>query len=120
MSDRVVASREVKVGPLFPAAYAHEEVGIGAREGITGLKFTSVSADAVKLTPPSQMVTAAEYPNLEAEILNIIFEEEASDLWDKDDEAADEIPDVISISIRICVRNTGSAVVERTLSYYKL
>ncbi|MBN1998276.1 hypothetical protein JW935_12025 [candidate division KSB1 bacterium] len=110
---QVNASQEVKVGPLFPEIYVHEEVGIGARGGITGLRFNSVSADAVRLTPPSQMVPAPEYPQLEAEILKLNVEKEEAESWENSNEYSDEIPTVIGTSICFRVRNSGPAVVER-------
>ena len=45
-SDRVVASRWAKVGPLLPGVRVREEVGISAQGGIGGVSFTSVRASA--------------------------------------------------------------------------
>ncbi|OGD21508.1 MAG: hypothetical protein A2Y69_09425 [Candidatus Aminicenantes bacterium RBG_13_59_9] len=102
-SWKVVTSREVRVGPLFPGVRTVEEVGIGAQGGITGLGFSCLAAEAVRLTPPDQMVPAAEYPELAAKILDVTADREAT-------------------AIRIRVRNAGPAVVERVrlkISYFE-
>lgn len=99
----VVTSREIRVGPLFPGVLFREELGIGAPGGITGLSFETVAADAVKLTPPDQMAPAEAYPDLAAEILGVTREEDAT-------------------TIRVRVRNSGPATVERvrlSLRYFE-
>jgi hypothetical protein len=111
--QRVVTSRQVKVGPLFPGVYVYEEVGIGAREGISGLSFNSVMARAVRLTPPAEMVPAAEYPALSAEIVDVTTDEEAPDLRGGKGDVSSEPPAAVATAIRIRVRNAGPAVVER-------
>jgi hypothetical protein len=98
---RVVTSREVRVGPLFPGVIIHEEVGIGAPEGISGVSFHSVAAHAVRLTPPAEMMPAARYLALVAEVVDVTG----------------------SKAIRIRVRNGGEAMVERVrlkLKYFEV
>jgi hypothetical protein len=112
-SPRTVTSREVKVGPLFPGVWFHEEVGIGAQGGVTGLRFNSVSAQAVKLTPPSEMMPSAHYPDLAAEILEVVDDQELPDLRENADDVSKEPRTASGTVIRIGVRNGGSAVVER-------
>jgi hypothetical protein len=112
-SDRVVTSREVKVGTLFPGVYLHEEVGIGEQGGIGGVSFNSVAAHAVRLTPPAQMVSAVEYPNLTADILDVTVDEEAPDLRRYEGDGSGEPRTAEATSIRILVRNAGPRVVER-------
>jgi hypothetical protein len=112
-TQRVVTSREVTVGPLFPGVYVHEEVGVGAREGISGVSFDLVTALAVRLTPPSEMVPAATYADLVAEIVEVIVDEEAPDLRPREGELAGEPPTAVATAIRIRVRNTGPGIVER-------
>jgi hypothetical protein len=110
----VVTSREIKVGPLFPGVYVHEEVGIGAQGGISGVSFDTVAVHAVRLTPPDQMVPAAEYPDLTAEILEVAADQEAPDLRRPEDDGSEDSRTVLATAIRIRVRNGGRAVVERT------
>ena len=108
--QKIVTSETITVGPLFPGVHVHEEVGIGAQEGISGVAFESVAASAVGLTPPSDMVPAGAYPGLLAEIVEVTTDEEALDLrWSEDDHP----PTTVATSIYIRVRNTGPAVVER-------
>jgi hypothetical protein len=110
--QRVVTSRQIKVGPLFPGVYVHEEIGIGAREGISGLSFNSVMARAVRLTPPAGMVPAAEYPMLAAEIIDVT-NEEAPDLRGAVGDASGAPHMAVATTVHIRVRNAGPAVVER-------
>jgi hypothetical protein len=105
----IVASRVINVGPLFPGVYVHAEVGIGAPEGISGVSFDPVTARAVRLTPPIELLPAAEYPALLADIVDVTVDEDAPDLRDPSLTPAT----AVATAIRIRVRNTGPAVVER-------
>jgi hypothetical protein len=119
---RIVTSREIRVGPLFPGVIVHEEVGIGAREGISGFSFESVAAHAVRLTPPAEMVPAAEYPELVAEVVDVTSDKEAPDLGARDDDEPGEPPKASAKAIRVRVHNRGPAVVERArlkLKYFE-
>lgn len=107
----VATTREIKVGPLFPGVYAHEEIGIGAQGGITGVSFDFVTARAVKLTPPGQMVPASEYPGLVAEIIGVAVNRDVPDLRKPDDDGAGQPP--VATVVRIRVRNSGATTVER-------
>jgi hypothetical protein len=107
--QKVVTSRFITVGPLFPGVRVFEEVGIGAREGISGLRFESLAARAVRLTPPSGMVPASQYPGLVAEVVDVTVDEEAPDPRERWDDQAT----AVVTAIRIRVRNAGTAVVER-------
>jgi hypothetical protein len=121
-TQRVVASRVLKVGPLFPGVYVHEEVGIGAREGISGLAFNSVAAHAARLTPPSGMMPAAEYPALVVDIVDVTVDEDAPDLRRCESEGSGQPPTAAGTAIHIRVRNNGPAVVERArikLQYFE-
>ena len=121
-SRKVVTSREIKVGPLFPGVYVREEVGIGAQGGISGVSFNSVAAQAVRLTPPDQMLPAGEYPNLTAEILDVTVDREAPDLRRREDDGLGEPRTAEAISIRVLVRNSGPRIVERVrlkLGYFE-
>jgi hypothetical protein len=109
----VVTSREIKVGPLFPGVPFREELGIGAPGGITGLSFESVAAQAVRLTPPDQMVPAGEYPGLAAEILDVTVDPETPDLRGCEEMTLGETRTAEATFIRIVVRNAGKAVVDR-------
>jgi hypothetical protein len=118
----VVTSRVVNVGPLFPGVYLHEEVGIGAPGGISGVSFNSVMARAVRLTPPAEMVPAAEDPALLADIVDVTVDEDAPDLRTREGNGSDEPPTAVATAIRISVRNAGPAVVERVrlkLQYFE-
>ena len=111
--QKVVTSRFVVVGPLLPGVRVIEEVGVGAREGISGLRFESLAARAVRLTPPSEMMPASQYPGLAAEITSVTVDEEAPDpRWPEGPWAGPQ-PVAIATAIRIRVRNTGPAVVDR-------
>lgn len=109
----VVTSRAVKVGPLLPGVYVCEEVGIGAQGGLNGLGFVTLSAQAVKLTPPELMRPAAEYPELTAEIIDVSVEENAPDFRRREDDGLGEPRTAAAIFIRIRVRNAGAATVVR-------
>jgi hypothetical protein len=109
----VVASKEIRVGPLFPGIPVHEEIGIGAPGGVTGLKFESLEAHAVRLTPPDQMAPAEEYPDLAAEILGVTVDPETPDLRRSEDMASGNARTAEATSIHIIVRNAGPAVVDR-------
>lgn len=109
----VVTSREIKVGPLLPGVYFHEEIGIGARGGINGYGFETLSVQAVRLTPPEQMKPAADYPELSAEIMDVTKDDEAPDLRRRDDDGLGEPRTAAAIFIRIHVRNAGPATVDR-------
>jgi hypothetical protein len=121
-TQRVVTSRAINVGPLLPGEYIHEEVGIGAREGIQGLSFNSVKAQAVRLTPPAGMVPAAQYSALVAEIVDVTVDEEAPDLRRHWDDVPGEARKAVGTAIRVRVRNTGPVVVDRVrlkLQYFE-
>jgi hypothetical protein len=109
----VVASRGIKVGPLFPGVPVREELGIGAPGGITGLSFESVAAQAVKLTHPDQMAPAGEYPGLAAEILDVTVDPETPDLRGCEEMTLGETRTAEATFIRIVVRNAGKGVVDR-------
>jgi len=109
----VVPSREVKVGPLFPGVDVVEEVGIGARGGINGLDFITISARAVRLTPPEQMRPAAEYPGLTAEVFEVSVDENAMDFRRREDDGLGEPRTASATSIGVRVRNSGPATVDR-------
>jgi len=105
----IATSREIRTGPLFPGVFVHEEIGIGARGGIGGVSFNFVSAHAVRLTQPDEMVPAAEYPALAAEILDVTIDKETPDPRSSEGEFL--TADRTAIHVRI--RNGGTAVVER-------
>ncbi len=113
-SQRGGTSREVKVGPLFPGVYFHEEIGISEQGGIGGVSFNTVAAYAVKLTPPDQMVSASEYHDLTAEILEVAVDKKAPDLRRHEYDEPGVVRTAEAASIRIRVRNLGPRVVERT------
>lgn len=118
----VVTSREVKVGPLFPGVDVVEEVGIGARGGINGLDFITISARAVRLTPPEQMRPAAEYPGLTAEVFEVSVDENAMDFRRREDDGLGEPRTASATSIGVRVRNSGPATVDRVrlkLTYWE-
>lgn len=108
-TQKVVASRFVVVGPLWPGIAIIEEVGVGAREGISGMHFKPLAARAVRLTPPAEMAPASQYPGLLAEITDVTVDEEAPDPRDGRDEGAR----AVATSIRVRVRNVGPTLVER-------
>lgn len=108
-TQKVVASRFVVVGPLWPGVAVFEEVGVGAREGISGLHFKPLAARAVRLTPPTDMAPASQYPGLLAEITDVTVDEEAPDPRDGRDEGAR----AVATNIRVRVRNLGPTLVER-------
>ncbi len=119
--DGVVTSREIKVGPLLPGVFFHEEIGIGARGGINGYSFDTVSVQAVGLTPPDQMKPAGEYPGLTSEIIEVTKVDEVPDLRRPEDDRAGVTPTAPAITIRIRVCNTGRETVDRVrlrLSYF--
>jgi hypothetical protein len=112
-TQRVLTSRVLRVGPLLPGVRVHEEVGIGAREPIGGLRFDTVVVRAVSLTPPREMVPAGEYPALRAEVVGVDFDPEAPDLRRRAGDWPGDLPTTARHAIRIRVRNAGSATVER-------
>ena len=112
--QRVVASRDVRVGPLFPGVYHHEEVGIGDPAGISGVSFDVLAACAVGLGPPGEMVQAAEYPGLIAEVAGVEAEAEVPDLRVSDAQFLHVPTTAIAATIRIRLRNTGPSTVDRT------
>jgi hypothetical protein len=109
---KVVTSRTVLVGPLFPGEAVPAEQGIGDRAGISGLHFEEVAARAVPLTPPHEMVPASTYPGLVAEVVSVT-EDEWPDLRDPAGDAFSGSPTTPGIAIRIRVSNDGPAVIER-------
>ena len=109
---RVVTSRTVLVGPLFPGEAVPAEEGIGDPAGISGLHFEEVAARAVPLTPPGEMAPASTYPGLVAEVVSVA-EDEWPDLRDPSGDAFSGCPTTLGIAIRIRVRNDGPAVIAR-------
>ncbi|HSQ79405.1 MAG TPA: hypothetical protein VLN41_02325 [Candidatus Bathyarchaeia archaeon] len=107
----VATTRDLTVGPLFPGAYYHEEIGIGARGGITGFSFDFAKPRAVKMTPPGQMIPASEYPALAAELIDAAVDEDPSDLYRPDDERPGSHAEAKVLRIR--VRNAGPSTVDR-------
>jgi hypothetical protein len=121
-TQKIVTSRVVTVGPLFPGVYVHEEVGVGAPEGISGVSFESVTARAVTLTPPSEMVPATTYPDLVADIVAVTVDQEAPDLQQRESELPGESSTAVATAIHIRVCNTGPRIVERArlrLQYFE-
>lgn len=117
----VVTSREVKVGPLLPGVYVCEEVGIGAQGGINGLGFVTLSAQAVRLTPPDLMRPAADYPALTADIIDVGADDDAPDLRRREGDWLGEPRTAPALFLRIRVRNSGPAIVDRVrlkLTYF--
>ena len=112
-SQSVVTSRLLRVGPLLPGVRVHEEVGIGAREPVGGLRFDTTAVQAVSLTPPREMVPAEDYPALRAEVVGVDFDPEAPDLRLRPADWAGDVPTTSRHTIRVRVRNTGPATVER-------
>lgn len=104
----VVASRTVKVGPLFPGVFVHENVGLGAQGGITGVGFEPVAARAVALTPPDELIPPFAYPGLIAEVVEVAAEVEVPDLREPGGENREE-----AALIRVRVVNAGPSVVDR-------
>lgn len=117
----LVASRTVKVGPLFPGVYVHEAIELGARGGITGVSFESVAVRAVGLTPPEELIAPAAYPGLSAEVVEVGGETEAPDLREPGGEGGRDVATAEAATIRVRVVNGGPAVVDRVrlkLSYF--
>lgn len=110
---RVVTSRKLLVGPLFPGEDVPAEQGIGDRAGVSGLRFEGVAAHAVSLTPPGDMGLASAYPGLVAEVVEVGEDDDAPDLRVPPDHQSGEAPTASGIVIRIRVRNGGAATVER-------
>ncbi len=112
-AQRIVASRVVQLGPLFPGVPVRREVGIGAPEGISGLSFETVAVRAVGLTPPQEMTEASEYPALQAEIVAVTEEDYLAGLPEAESGGHGGPPTAVETVIRIRVRNAGPATVER-------
>lgn len=109
----LVASRTVKVGPLFPGVFVHENVGLGAQGGITGVSFDPVAARAVPLASPDELIPAAEYPGLSAEVLEVIAEAEVPDLRTPGPGGPGPTDMTDAATIRIRVVNRGPSAVDR-------
>ncbi len=109
----LVASRTIKVGPLFPGVYVHEDIGLGAQGGITGVGFDPVAARAVPLAPPDELLPAAEYPGLSAEVLEVVAEVEVPDLREPDGASREGGASAEAALIRVRVVNGGPSVIDR-------
>lgn len=104
----LVASRTVKVGPLFPGVSVRENIGLGAQGGITGVSFEPVAARAVVLTPADELILPSAYPSLIAEVVEVAAEVEVPDLREPGGENREE-----AALIRVRVVNGGPSVVDR-------